>query len=187
MKYNVSLGTVDGTVIPVTLATAKANSNIEHSDSEAFLQLVLDASISEAESYVDRAIRKKTSVIYLDKFKKQMILPYGPIVSISSVKYWDEAGVEITIDPSQYGMVPYENGQSAILFFKWEYAPVVNEYNPYPITVNVVAGYADANAIPADIKKAILLIFSQHELYREDMPIKLDRSSRALLRPYRKY
>ncbi len=187
MKHSISLGTVDATVIPVLLDLAKANSNIEHNDTDAYLQLVLDASVIEAESYLERAIHKRTAVIYLEDLDQEIVLPYGPIISISSVKYVDEAGTEITVVSDQYGMVPYENGLSAKLYFKWDTEPIVNAKNPYPVTVTVVAGYASADTIPADIKKAILLIFSQHELFREDMPVKLDRSSRALLRPYRKY
>lgn len=187
MKYNVSLGDVDRSVEPVTLAMAKANSNIEHSDSDTYLQLLLDTSISEAESYTGRAIFKRPVNIRLERFEKEIVLPYGPIISITSLVFVDENGVDTIVDALMYDIVPCENGQSAILYFKADPPTSVSVHNPMPVKVNALAGYGTADEVPWDIKKAILLIFSQQEMYREDMPLKADKASRALLRPYRRY
>lgn len=187
MKNSILLGTVDDTVIPVSLTQAKANSNIEHSDTDAYLQLVLDAAVSEAESYTERSILKRAAKIIYGGFQEQLYINYGPVLEISSLKYYDASGELQTVAAENYAVLPQENGLSALLYFKWEAAPEVEAKNPFPVEINLVCGYANANAIPADIKKAILLIFSQHELFREDAPVSLDRSSKALLRPYRKY
>lgn len=184
MEYSITLGAVDPTVKVVTLDQAKFNSNIEHVDTDAFLQLLLDAAIVEAENYTERSIQKRGVTIHFSAFSKKMVIPYNPIISITSITYMDVDGLEQTVDSGVYKVVSYDNGLTQKLYFSWDSAPELDADEDFPITVTAVAGYADA---PADIKQAILLIFSHNEMFREDAPIKLDRSSRAKLRPYRKY
>lgn len=184
MEYNITLGAVDSTVKVVTLDQAKFNSNIEHSDTDAFLQLLLDAAIVEAENYTERSFQKRDVTIAFSSFSKKLEIPYNPIISITQITYVDVDGNVQIVASGDYKLVSYSNGLAQKIYFSWDTPPEVDVDEDFPVTVTAVAGYADA---PADVKQAILLIFSHNEMFREDAPIKLDRSSRAKLRAYRKY
>lgn len=98
-----------------------------------------------------------------------MLLEYPPLVSVSSVKYVDLDGNEQTWDSSNY----YVDTDSI-------YGSVTAAYNvTYPSTRNVknavrvryVCGYANAAAVPAATKQAMLLLIGSLYEHREDVVI----------------
>ncbi len=170
--------------LPVSLDIAKANSNIEHDDSDDLLGLLLEAAIAEAENYTGRSLRSATGVkVGVEEFVREMQLPHYPVASIASVSYKSATGDDVVMPPSNYELVTDE--ESSTLYFVDEDFPETKQGLSLPITITYSVGYSDSD-FPADIKKGILLIFSHNELYREDMPLKFNRSSRVALRPYRR-
>ncbi|MEO0573214.1 MAG: head-tail connector protein [Bacteroidota bacterium] len=166
----------------MSLTLAKANSNIEHDDSDDLLQLLLDGAMSEAESYTGISIKKRNVTIGFSEWAKKLVLPYHPVNEITNVSYIDANGESQDLETTDYKLYSYDNGLTERVLIMFTDFPALEEDNPFPISVEAVMGYDE---VPSDIKQAILLIFSHNELYREDAPIKLDRSSRAKLRPYR--
>ena len=86
-------------------------------------------------------------------------LPAGPVVSVSSVKYYDEANTLQTVDPASYFMV-----QSLVQKLKF-----LDTFQPSiylredAIQIEYVAGFPPVDAdyranVPAAIKQAILLL-----------------------------
>lgn len=187
MEYNVEIGAVDITVEPVTLNQAKANSNIEHTDADTYLQMLLDGAIIEAENYTGTSILKRNVGIGASGWAKKMELPYNPISTISKVSYKNLAGTDIDLETADYKLYTHDNGTRQVLLFNLATFPDLEEDNPFPITITAIAGYLTAATVPADIKKAIMVMFSQAEMYREDVPTSVARTSRSLLRPYRKW
>lgn len=186
MEYHITKGDpVNGAEV-VTLALAKQNSNIEHADSDALLQVYLDGAVEDAESYTGTIILERDVTIQFSGWAARYVLPVYPVKSFTSLKYYDKDGVEQTVDASDYRF--YENVGEHRLQMLFDTYPDLEEDNPFPVEIVVRAGYATA-AMPAKIKSAVMMRFSQREMYREDQPIPTsqDRAFNALLRPLKRY
>lgn len=170
----------------VELAMAKQNSNIEHDHTDAYLQLLLDASIQEAENYTGRALIRRTGVIYAFEGWSDEVLLHTSPVAITGVTYRDGAANAQVLADTEYSVLVRDDRESLRVKSGPGGLPDLydGEQYPYPIEITMDVGYT-AETCPADIKQAILLIFSDNELFREDRPMKLGRSSRVKLRPYR--
>lgn len=171
-----------GTTPPVSLELAKANSNIEHEENNALLGLLLSASVSEAENYTGMDLMGTTGIkLGVNGWYEEIMLPHYPVSAITSISYKAANGDDTTLPTENYELV-HEDLNSTIVF-NLETFPCTKAGLALPITITYSTGYTTC---PADIQKGILLIFSHNELYREDMPLKFNRSSRTVLRPYRR-
>ncbi|WP_422858777.1 head-tail connector protein [Flagellimonas sp. S174] len=165
MAYNISYGPkVNGAEV-VSLALAKQNSKIESGDEDSLLQVFLDASIMEAERYIDSPLLEKQALISYSGWQDMIIIPIGPIQEFTDVKYYDELGSEQTLPSSSYRF-DKNTGQ---LLFKLDEYPELEPNNAFPITLECTAGYKNAE-MPDVAKSAVLLMFSFKEMYREDIP-----------------
>lgn len=88
--------------LAVSLADARNAARIDGTDSDADIEIQVSAITAEAEHGTGRAIINRTYRVTLDAFPVCIIVPASPLISVSSVKYFDLAGVEQTIDPSAY-------------------------------------------------------------------------------------
>lgn len=188
-------------VEPLTLAEAKAHLRVDHTDEDSLIQTY----ISAATSYVDgengflgRALVTQTWELVLDEFPAEEIkIPLPPLQSIDSIKYDDSAGVEQTLDPSEYEadtvsvpgwVVPIPSGwpttidaiNSVRIRFTAGYAP--SSDSPPDLTANV----------PGAIKAALFLTIGSLYAHRErvaagQIVTQLPWGAEQLLRPYRVY
>ena len=119
--------------------------------------------IDGKDGWLGRAIVSQTWELSLDTFPADEIqIPLVPLVSITSVVYDDEDGIEQTIDGADYTLDPAG------------WVVTAGDYSwPTPITainavrVRFVAGYGDAADVPATIKAAILLMVGDLYAQRE--------------------
>jgi len=146
-------------VEPVTLAEARAWCRLESDDTanDTVLTLLIQAMRERAENITGRAFVQRTLRLSLPAFPGFTIeLPYPPLVSVTSVKYYDAAGVQQTVDPADYevdtdrepGCVQPAYGET------WQYTRAM--FNAVQIVYE--AGYAPTGS-PTD--------------YRENMPASL--------------
>ena len=186
MEYNITYGDKVSGAAVVTLALAKQNSNIEHSDTEAYLQLLLDAAVEDAENYTGVSLLQRSVVIAYSDWALNYVLPLAPIQSITSVTYKDENGDTQTVATTDYTF--YSNTGQHFLQINLDALPTLDEDTPFPVTVTCVAGYA-TDDMPAFVKSAVMMRFSHKELYREDMaiPTSMDRAFQNALRPIKRW
>lgn len=178
MSYQVILGDKASGAIIVDLSMAKANSRIEFNDEDTLLQLFVDAAAAEIENYIGGPvlIRENSKIIFdawVTSFSPKM-----PISAIIKVSYINDQGTTIVIPAQDYTL---SKGSNTLMLD-------IDEPTDFkaPLTIEANLGYATAE-MPADIKRAALLIFANAETYRENAPVKLETSAKALLRPYRYY
>lgn len=115
MRYGVNvtgLATPGDTVI--TTADAKKHLEIPSSDTthDAHVDALVEAATLKAEAYTNRLLRSSTVELTLDNFKKEIRLPFAPLVSVQGVDYFDADNVERTdLATSYYGVATqYEPG-----------------------------------------------------------------------------
>lgn len=180
--------TVAPTETPVTLAEAKAQLRVEHTEDDAKITALVQAATEFLDGYyglIGRALVTQTWRADFDFYPSNGLfkLPILPVQQITSVKYSDTANAEQTLDAASYslfdGSIVLANGVSF---------PSVYD-RPDAVRVTFVAGYGAAAAVPAPIKQAILLMVGHWYGVREaavqprleDVPFGVD----ALIAPYR--
>lgn len=185
MEYNITYGSKVGNPIVVTLAMAKRNSNIDFSElqNDELLQVLLDASVQDAENYMDTTILERNITITYTGWSTKWELPVYPVKTLTSITYLDANGDTQTVSPSDYMF--FESNRCNKVRFTWDTAPELQEVD-FPITVTLVAGYASED-VPASIKSAVLMRFSHKEAFREDIPTSYNRSFQAALRPFKRW
>jgi hypothetical protein len=91
-------------------------------------------------------------------------IPVPPLQSLTSVQYWDFAGVLQTFDPAQYNVSLGTPGRIQPAYSKiWPIArPTIDS-----VQVNFVAGYGDATKTPQNVKVAICALVAHWYENRE--------------------
>lgn len=177
MAYQVNIGEIAAGAQIVPLALAKQNSRIEFDDEDALLEIFVAAAGAEIENYIGAPILLREATYEVDHWFKSLKAAER-LSSIVKVSYLDENDLEVPLATADYTLNKTSN---TIIIHKEE----VTGFR-HPLVVEAKIGYEDLE-MPADIKRAALLIFSNSDTYRENMPVKLETSAKSLLRPYRKY
>lgn len=157
------------TVEPLTLADMRVQCRLEpgDTDNDAMLTVAIAAARAKAESVTRSAVMPQTWDLTLDAFPSNEIkLARPPVTQIVSVKYLDADGATQTLDSSKYVL-------DDATFPGW----VLPTYgNAWPSTravgnavaVRMTCGYANAAAVPGDLRLWLLMtaafIFEHREI-----------------------
>jgi uncharacterized phiE125 gp8 family phage protein len=125
--------------------------------------------IVEAREWLEQRLRVKfmtqTWEFLIDTFPfgdAEIELPFGPVQSIVSLKYFDPAGSPVFVDPATYYLDNTSRDSWLFTNSSWP-SPIMIGANA--VVVQFVAGYATAADVPASLKAAITL--KVKELYDE--------------------
>jgi len=162
---------------PVTLEEARVHCKATSAAEDFLLELAIRAAREHAENFTGRRFVTQTWDYFLDCFpnewanqygrsRGEFALPYPPLVSVTSIKYFDEAGVEQTLATSEYQVdASSDPGRIAPAYGKsWPSARA--QLNA--VTVRFVCGYGGLASVPFSIKAAILLIVGHLFEHREE-------------------
>lgn len=154
---------------PVTLAEAKAHLRLEHDLDDAYVTQLIVAARQYVEKICWRALVSQTWELVLNEFpvSDYIELPKGELRSITSVTYVDANGATQTWDAANYEVdsvtIPGRIRLGYLLSWPSGSRTVWNA-----VTIRYVVGWANAAAVPAPIKQAVLLLVSQ--LYEHRTP-----------------
>ena len=183
--------TVAPTSEPVTLSQAKAQCRLDQVDSseDALLVMYIQAAREYVEEQTGRSLIAQTWVLTRDRFPgyttlfrssgpwalpadcgkqhvNEILLGHGPVLSVSSVTFYDGNNSPETLDPALY--VADLSGDFARV------APApgcwwpVAAWRPDAVQVTYSAGYgATAGAVPATLQLAMLLLVAHWYENRE--------------------
>lgn len=157
MKYAV---TTAPTTEPVTLADAKIHVRTvtgDTSEDSAVLTPLLTAAREFCENITGRALAPQTIKAYPESWGLWR-LPRPPLVTVTSVKYYDGDDTEYTLDSADY-QIDTVDGQILILE-----EPSVTLRDLNPIIVEYTAGYTSC---PKAIRQAMLLLIAHWYQNRE--------------------
>lgn len=185
MSFDVSFRKISNAEPIVDLELAKLNSHIDDSDQDVLLTSKLKGAIAAAESYTERTYQPKNVTIKLPEFSKKIQLPVTPLKELLSISYVDVVGDTQVINTGDYKLFSYQNGSNQRIVFSTEVSAIaLNADDDYPVIIKGVFGEEE---VPDDVVSAILLLFSESEMFRENRPQKITNSAAInLLRPYRK-
>jgi uncharacterized phiE125 gp8 family phage protein len=156
---------------PVTLAEVLQHCRISTNEDNDYVRSLIQA----AREYVETS----TSVIMIETTLRQSFddfprngplrLMRSPLLEVGSVKYFDYAGVEQTLDPAEY-VVDADSRPPRIAAWPscW---PTADCGRPNAVTVTFTAGHANAAAVPAQLKAAIKFLVAHWYEMRQPVVI----------------
>ncbi len=154
---------------PISVDDVKAASVIEFTDDDDLIQALIDAAVDHVDGYagiLGRALINQTWDQSFACLPEPMRLPLAPVSSIAEIKYFDTDNAEQTLDAATYSLFTDALGPHIIR------APNATWPSTYSrvdaVTVSFVTGYgANAAAVPASIRRALLLMVGDLYAFRE--------------------
>lgn len=174
-------------VEPVTVEALRAHARIATTEDDPQIAAMLLIARKRAEDYLGRSLITQTREVYMDTFPMAIALPYGPVASVTSVKYYDTNNVEQTLSSTNY--ILDAKAETALIFEAVGYTWPATYDRPNAVTVRYVAGYGAApSTVPEAIRQWILMHAAALYETREtvtDRPLMMPRFAEGLLDPYR--
>lgn len=131
---------------PVTLAEAKAHLRVDSSDDDAMITRLIAASRRAAENYMRRSLVTQSWKLSFDDYAPaEILLPRGPVQSVTSVKIVARDSTETAVSASTY----YLSASKEKLVLSA--APIGHR-----VEIVYVAGFGGASAVPEEIKQGLL-------------------------------
>lgn len=158
---------------PVTVDEAKEHLRVVHTDDDQYIETLLSAATKWAEDFQCRTYVSRSHTEYLDEWPKVIEPVYSPLVSVTSIKYYDTDGVQQTLSNTLYRVdTNTEPGRITEAYNEsWPDIRLITN----TIEIVYIAGYGTAEAVPDDVKVAIKMIVGHLYEHREMVSeVKLD-------------
>lgn len=151
---------------PITLTEAKAWLDISYTDKDTVISGLIAAATAHLDGWagiLGRCLVEQTWRQDFDRFARCLRLPLAPAISITSVKYDDESGVEQTISSDYYELLTDDLGPYVKFVDTYSFAGLHDERPAVRVTYK--AGYPNSgtdpnftSTVPDDIKHAMALL-----------------------------
>lgn len=143
---------------PVTLSELKSNARIEHSEQDALLGTYLSAARQWAEKYCGQRFAKVEVTESREAFPCDRLLELyvKPMLTLTSVKYYDADSVLQTLSASEY--VSDATGGTGLVQLKSGHSWPDTEDRIGAVEVKYYAGPATVDDVPTLAKQAIILM-----------------------------
>lgn len=154
---------------PVTLTEAKAHLRVDISADDDYITACITAARIWAENFQRRAYVTTVFDLALDIWPENGVieLPRPPLVSVGSVKYYDEEETEYTFASSSY--IVDTIGQPGRIVLKWDSLwPSETLRRANGVIVRFTAGYGGADDVPEVVKQAMKLVIGDLYENREN-------------------
>jgi uncharacterized phiE125 gp8 family phage protein len=180
---------------PITTAQAKAHLRVDFSDEDTLIDLYITAARQFCEHYTNRVFITQTWRQNEDCFSYPIKLKVNPVVSLTSLKYYDTNDAQQTLtDTSANFQKDFNSDEAAIYEGTTNDFPSLSSNVINPIEIITVCGYGAASDVPEQIKQAIKIMVSHFYENREMVNVPIASMATAtpiptavytLLNPYR--
>jgi uncharacterized phiE125 gp8 family phage protein len=148
MNYSVSVK-VEPAAEPLTLVEAKLHLKVDVTADDDLIEGLIVAARQWSENFCRRSWVRRTLELRMDCFPSVILLPRGPVSSVTSVKYTDSGGSEATMAAADYQVDLYGTPPRIVpqLGVTW---PMTKNGALNGVLIEYVAGYAPGEASPTD-------------------------------------
>jgi uncharacterized phiE125 gp8 family phage protein len=140
---------------PVSLVEAKAHLRVDVTDDDTLITALIVAAREAAEHITGRSLMPATWELALDGFVDAIDLPRPPLLSITSVKYVDTSGDQQTVANGAWMLDSYSEPGRLMPSYGECWPATRAQANA--VLIRYTAGYANAAAVPQQIKNWMLL------------------------------
>lgn len=172
--------------MPVSLEELKAALRVDSSDDDAFLGMLLASATDHLDGWdgvLGSCIVEQTWKQEFDCFAREMPIPLGPVISVTSVTWRNPSGQVATVPNTAYATRTDASGYTTIRFDDdYEFPGPLHESKAVCVTYK--AGYS---VVPGALKAAVVLMCRMHfdPLAAADQAA-IRESVDSLIRPYRR-
>lgn len=146
------------TAEPFTTAEAKAHLKVETSDDDTLIDRLVKAARRDCESRTERALITQTWDWFFDELPEDgdpLWVPLPRLVSVTTFKYYDTAGVQQTWSSANYIVDTSEEPGRICQAYDVDWPDTQERANA--LEIRFVAGYGAASAVDEDLKIGMLL------------------------------
>lgn len=162
----------------ITLEDAKAQARIDHNEEDVLIEAYIVAATDKAEQLTGVKLLTQTWDYFLDAFPcGEIQIPLSPLVTVDSVKYYDEANALQTWLSTNYDVDPAGLRPRLCPVSGVDWPTTYDRLNAVQIRLTV--GYGEAAAVPQAIKHWITAAVAEACKNRE---ISIERNSEVLSR-----
>jgi uncharacterized phiE125 gp8 family phage protein len=163
------------TTEPVSLTEAKLHLRVDHTTDDDLITDLIKVAREWCEAYEGRAYMTQTITAYMDRFCGEILLPRPPLLSVTSVKYYDVSDSQQTLSSSNYDVDTTAEPGRITLAYGYTWPATLPDENAIEIIYK--AGYSvtadDATSVPSRVKTAIKLIIGHLYENRENSVVGL--------------
>ena len=158
--------TTDATSEPITTAEAKTHLRVDTSDDDTYIGTLIASARNWCEVYTARQIIAATYVLKLDEWPEGVILlPRPPLASITHIRYVDTGGTEQTWASSKYDVDTNSEPGRVVPAYGETFPSIRGQIDS--VIVTYVAGWANAAAVPVEVRHAVKMMVAQWYEHRE--------------------
>lgn len=183
--------TTEPAVEPISLTQAKAHLHVDHTDEDDMISFIIQSARENIEQMTNRSLINQTKTLKLHYFPVsiynkwgEILLPCGPVSSVTSVYYYNESEANTLLSSSDYWVDTTSNIPKIIIKDSW---PATFDM-PNAVTITYVAGYgATGSTVPKALMSAMYLMIGHLYENREqvgDIKHELPFGMDYLLAPY---
>jgi len=174
---------------PVTLQQAKDHLNVDFSDDDSIIELIIQTAREAVENKTGRKLITTTMGHQRDCFSSVMELPHT-VQSVSTITYVDTDGVNQTLAATEYDVDINRTPGRITLAYGKTYPATRDKVNA--VTIEYITGFGDtAQSVPSALQHAMLLLIGHYYENREaTAPININTvpmTVEFLINPYRIY
>ena len=173
----------------VSLEEAQLQVRADSAIESGLLLSLVEAATAQAEAFCRRRFVTQRWRATLDAFPaRALTVPFPPLVTVESVKYVDGNGALQTLATPEYVVRSAETPGEIVPAYGKSWPAVRGE--PDAVRVEFTCGYGAPDAVPAPIKRAVLLVVGTLYAVRETVvtgtiATAMPHSAEWLLGPYR--
>jgi uncharacterized phiE125 gp8 family phage protein len=176
--------------MPLSLAEVKEHARIDLTDEDAYLGGLIGAVTAHAERYLCRSLITQTRRAWFDVVPCDgLLLDYGPVQTLSSVKSYNLDDIESTVATTVYRLDAVSEPARVVLRYNQIWP--VNLRPQSAVAAQYIAGYGLAgDSVPTAILQGMLLLIGHWYMHREAVVTGITATTlplavESLLRPYR--
>lgn len=158
--------TVAPTAEPITASDVKDAMRVTLTDEDSLIADWVVAARMAFEFASETQVMSATWKVKLRKWHHWFPVPRPPLVSVTSITYYDDNDTQQTVSSSDY-LVDTDKYPGEILFKQSFTKPKLSVDRLSPIEVVYTSGYSSSDNVPQDIKTAIALLAGTYFKYRE--------------------
>lgn len=146
---------------PLEVSEAKTHLNVTSSTHDTYIGTLIATARRQIERYLNRALITQSWKVYYDRWQHELLIPFGSLSAVSTVKYYNTEGTLTTLTENDYYWIVTTTDPGRIVRKYDATYPELQYGRPDAIEIAFTAGYgATSAAIPDEIKHAMKLLIT---------------------------